>query len=311
MEFSYKHYTVRIVYNPNDIIIRFIDTNTLRIWETTLTERNFIEYQILGGLDFVVSVLKDALTTEVYPIVEFKTSSKSLSFTIEYIPDEHCKMLAISLVFSAVKKETANLDLETVTTKMNEMKKMFEDMHVHSVKEMTSRIQEIQHELALQKEKIHGFILLPGCKEAIDETIVSLDIGQRGTINPLNGVSYSPGGYVFLHDNLKSIKNLKYLTECTSLTLFNTMTLTDYSPIGAMTKLNKLYIIYNNNNTATVNTVEWASKLVNLETVCLYGSLALTDIAPLAKLPKLKSLDIRITGVKSTSMFPSSISITR
>ena len=312
MDLSYKHYSVRIVYNPNDTILRFVDTKTMRIWEATLTERNFIEYQILGGVDFVVSVLKDALTTEVYPIVDFKATPKNLSFTIEYIPDEHCKMLPISLAFTAVKRESANLDLETLTTQMNDMKDAFQKMHDASLNQLSSRIQLLEKELALEKEKTQGFIILPGCTQAIDQTLTSFNIGQRGASNPINGTAYTTiGNGTYIHDNLKSIKNLTYLNKCTTLSLFNTMTLVDYSPIGEMTQLKNLSIIYNNNNTATVNTVEWATKLVDLETVCLYGCLGLTDIGPLAKLPKLKSLDIRTTGVKNTSMFSSSVSITR
>jgi len=312
MDLSYKHYSVRIVYNPNDTILRFVDTKTMRIWEATLTERNFIEYQILGGVDFVVSVLKDALTTEVYRIVDFKATPKNLSFTIEYIPDEHCKMLPISLAFTAVKRESANLDLETLTTQMNDMKAAFQKMHDASLNQLSSRIQLLEKEVALEKEKTQGFIILPGCTQAIDQTLTSFNIGQHGAANPINGTAYTTiGNGLYIHDNLKSIKNLTYLNKCTTLSLFNTMTLVDYSPIGEMTQLKNLSIVYNNNNTATVNTVEWATKLVNLETVCLYGCLGLTDIGPLAKLPKLKSLDIRTTGVKNTSMFSSSVSITR
>jgi hypothetical protein len=314
MELSYRHYSVRIVHNPSDTIVRFIDTKTMRLWETTLTERNFIEYQILGGLEFIVSVLKDALTTEVYPIIDFKANAKNLSFTIEYIPDEHCKMLPISLSFTALKKESANVDLESISTQMNEMKQYFQKMHDTSLQEMSARIEDLEEQLELQKEKAEGYIILPGCTQAIDESIISFNIGQQGTNNPLTGNSYTYAGIgngIFMHEGLKSIKILVYLRKCTTLTLFNTMTLVDYSPIGEMTALKNLSIIYNNNNTATVNTVAWASKLVNLETLCLYGCLALTDIGDLAKLPKLKSIDIRVTGVKNTSMFPSSVSITR
>ena len=156
--------------------------------------------------------------------------------------------------------------------------------------------------------------ILPGCSQAIDETITSFDIGQQGTNNPLTGKSYTHAGIgngIFMHEGLKSIKNIAYLTKCTTLSLFNTMTIVDYSPIGEMTALKNLSITYNNNNTATVYTIAWASKLINLETLCLYGCLALTDIGELAKLPKLKSIDIRVTGVKNTTMFPSSVSITR
>ena len=314
MELSYKHYSVRIVHNPTDMIIRFLDTKNMRLWETTFTERNFIEYQILGGLEFIVSVLKDALTTEVYPIIDFKANAKNLSFTIEYIPDEHCKMLPISLSFTAIKKETANLDLETISTQMNQMKVFFQKMHDDSLKEMSARIEELEEELKVQKEKAEGYIILPGCSQAIDETITSFDIGQQGTNNPLTGKSYTHAGIgngIFMHEGLKSIKNIAYLTKCTTLSLFNTMTIVDYSPIGEMTALKNLSITYNNNNTATVYTIAWASKLINLETLCLYGCLALTDIGELAKLPKLKSIDIRVTGVKNTTMFPSSVSITR
>jgi len=314
MELLYKHYSVRFVHNPADTIVRFIDTNTMRIWETTLTERNFIEYQILGGLEFILSVLKHALTTQVHPISNFKATPKNLSFTIEYLPDEHCKMLPISLAFTAVKKETANLDLESIATQMNQMKQMFQTMHDTSVAEMSSKIKELEEEIAVQKEKASGYIILPGCREAIDSMRESINIGQRGASHPVNGVSYATAGGgegYLIHDGLKSIKNLVYLTKCTSITLFNTMLVQDYSPLGEMTQLKSLSITYNNNNTATVATVEWISNLVNLESACFYGCLALTDIGIMANLPKLKTLDIRVSGVKNTVMFPSSITITR
>jgi len=312
MELVYKHYTVRFVHNPTDTIVRFVDNKTMRIWETTFTERNFIEYQILGGLEFIISVLKNALTTEVHPIIDFKATPKHLSFTIEYIPDEHCKMLPINLAFTAVKKETANLDLESIATQMNEMKHLFQKMHDRSLEEMTVKIQTLEKELAVQKEKSNGYIILPGCKEPIDSTRESLHIGLRGNSNPVSGVVYNnPAESYIMHDGLKSIKNLIYLTKCTNLTLFNTMLVQDYSPIGEMTQLKSLSIIYNNNNTATVATVAWISTLIHLESACFYGCLALTDIGNMASLPKLKTLDIRVSGVKNTAMFPSSITITR
>ena len=58
MELDYKNYSVRIVHNPNDVILRFTDNTSMRIWEARLTERDFIEVQILGGMEFAVSVLK-------------------------------------------------------------------------------------------------------------------------------------------------------------------------------------------------------------------------------------------------------------
>lgn len=310
MEIHYKNYSVRIVHNPSDIIVRFVDTNTQRIWETTLTERNFIEYQILGGLEFIVSVLREALTTEAYPIVDFKATPKNLSFTMEYIPDEHCKMIPISLSLTAIKKESANLDLEIVSAQMNEIKEMFQKMHQTTVQEMQKQVQSLQEELALQKERCSGYIILPGCSQAIDETLSSVNIGLRGTTNPITGTTYTaPAHGLFVHDTLRNINTIAYLRKCTVLTICNT-NIKDYSPIGKMTQLKNLSIIVTN-AIHTLSNIGWIANLLELESVCIYGCATLADIEPLAKLPKLKTIDIRGSAVKNTSMFTSSITFIR
>ena len=102
MEIEYKQYSVRIVHNPSDIIVRFTDMNTMRLWQVVYTERDFVEYQVLGGLDFVLSVLKDALKSEVYEISDLKATPKQLSFTIQYAPDEHCKQINIEFLLPAI-----------------------------------------------------------------------------------------------------------------------------------------------------------------------------------------------------------------
>ena len=44
MEIDYKDFSVRIVHNPNDIIVRFTDMKTMRLWQTVLTERGLTRF---------------------------------------------------------------------------------------------------------------------------------------------------------------------------------------------------------------------------------------------------------------------------
>ena len=302
MELDYKNYIVRIVHNPNDIILRFTEKDTLRNWEVTLTERDFVEYQILGGLEFVLSLLKNVLQKN--KDLDIKTSSKQLSFTIQYQPDDHCKKLSLEFILPAIKKVSASVDLDDLNRRMATLEKY--------IRIQESNIVTLQKEVEIQKDKTSGHIIIPGCRSAIADDILELYLGVNGTIDPITGTSYNSSTYTPFPFNacnsLKNLTNLSFLQKCHSLRLVFPQA-TDYSAIGKMTSLKNLSII--NPVSTTQMNINWITTLVNLETALFFGCKELTDISPLTKLLKIKTIDIRNSGVQNTSMLGSHIQITK
>jgi hypothetical protein len=318
MELAYKDYSVRIVHNPSDIILRFTHTTTMRLWEVVLSERDFVEYQVLGGLEFVLSVLKDALKSEVYEISDFKVTPKQLSFTIQYAPDEHCKQINIGFILPAIKKENANMDMEAVSKKLALLEKGLAEIAPlqKEVAQQKEKIASLTQDLQIQKEKSAGYIVLPGCFLPICEDIVILHLGLKNTGNPLTGLQFVCGNFanslsqnIYICETFNNLNNLKYLKKCEILSITNPTT-KDFSPIGEMSSLTTLHISFSNPSTDLVD-ISWIKKLTKLEMVLLFNCKGLTDISPLLGLKKLKSIDIRGSGVQNTSLFGTHITINR
>ena len=47
MELKFDKYLVRYIQNANDSILRFEDSENGRIYETTLLDRNYMEYAVM------------------------------------------------------------------------------------------------------------------------------------------------------------------------------------------------------------------------------------------------------------------------
>ena len=321
MEIEYKEYSVRIVHNPSDVIVRFTHTTTMRLWEVVLSERDCVEYHILGGLEFVVSLLKDALKCEVYEISDFKATPKQLSFTIQYAPDDHCKQINIGFLLPAIKKDTANVDMEALSKKIALLEKGLAEL-IPLQKELAQQkhqITSLTHELGAQKEKSAGYIVLPGCFLPIREDIVTLNL--MDTTNPLMGWNFAAGSFgntltqkQYTCESLNNFSNLKYLTKCETLYITNLKN-KDFSPIGYMTSLKNLHISFSNPCSDPID-IPWIKNLSNLESVLFYNCRGLTNITPLVGLKKLKSIDIRGSAVQTTSyentaLFGTHVTITR
>ena len=313
MELEYKNYIVRIVHNPNDIILRFTEKDTLRIWEVTLTERDFVEYQVLGGLEFVLSLLKNILQKN--KDVEIKTSSKELSFAIQYQPDDHCKKLTLEFRLLAIKKVSASVDLDDVLRRLASLEKY--------TKIQENRIVSLQGEVEMQKDKTSGHIIIRGCQFVIADDILELNLGLFGSYDNLLGHTYGNSSFPmyavnnsnnqrvpgYVCESLKNLTNLKFLQKCHSLRLVSPQA-EDYSAIGKMTSLKNLSIVFNTASSIPMD-INWITTLVNLETAAFFGCKGLTDIAPLTKLKNIKTIDIRGSGVQNTSMIGSHIQITK
>jgi hypothetical protein len=318
MELAYKDYSVRIVHNPSDIIVRFTDAKTMRLWQVVYTERDFVEYQVLGGLEFVASLLKDALKSEVYEISDFKVTSKQLSFTIQYAPDEHCKQINIEFLLPAIKKETANVDMESVSNRIALLEKALAELVPlqKEVAQQKDKITSLTQDLEIQKEKSAGYIVLPGCPYSIYEDTQTLHLGLTNCTSPINSVTYNSSSFsqsklagYYIFDSLNNLNNVKYLRKCETFSITNPTT-KDFSPIGHMTSLKNLHIAFTSASTALVD-ISWIEKLTNLESVIFYNCKCLTNITSLLFLKKLKSIDIRGSNVQNTSLFGTHITISR
>jgi hypothetical protein len=318
MEIEYKQYSVRIVHNPSDIILKFTDTTTMRLWQVVYTERDFVEYQVLGGLEFVLSVLKDALKSEVYEISDFKVTPKQLSFTIQYAPDEHCKQINIEFLLPAIKKENANVDMESVSKKIALLEKGLAELFPlqKEVAQQKEKITSLTQDLEIQKEKSAGYIILHGCSLPIREDIVRLNMGLINTTNPLTGYSFASGNFAntltgdyYICESVNNLNNVKYLKKCKSLTISNPTT-KDFSPIADMTSLINLHICFSNPSTDLVD-ISWIKKLTNLESVVFFNCKGLINISALLELKNLKSVDVRGSGVQNTSLFGTHVTISR
>ena len=318
MEIEYKQYSVRIVHNPSDIIVRFTDMNTMRLWQVVYTERDFVEYQVLGGLEFVASLLKDALKSEVYEISDFKVTSKQLSFTIQYAPDEHCKQINIEFLLPAIKKENANVDMEALSKKIALLEKGLAELVPlqKEVAQQKEKITSLTQDLEIQKEKSAGYIILPGCFLPIREDIVTLNLGLINTTNPLKGCNFTSGNFAntltgdyYICESVNKLNNLKYLKKCKSLSITNPTT-KDFSPIADMTSLINLHICFSNPCSDPID-ISWIKKLTNLESVVFFNCKGLINISPLLELKNLNSVDVRGSGVQNTALFGTHITIRR
>lgn len=308
MELDYKNYSVRIVHNPNDVILRFTDNTSMRIWEARLTERDFIEVQILGGMEFAVSVLKGVLTSQTkYTITDFKDTPKQLSFIVQYMP-AHAKQINLDFVLPAIKRESANADVETIMKRLVSLEKDLSEQKEVSL--------TLRNKLDVQDEKASGYIVLGGCPFTIHEDIVNLMLGLINTSDPVTGHSYASGHLTeivnsgrYYFNSLRNLNNLKFLKKCHTLRIVNAEA-KDFSAISEMSALHTLSIVYSSANN-NVSDIKWITKLTNLHTLTLFNCTNLSDISSLSQLKNLKTLDIRGSGIKNTSMLGSGVNISR
>ena len=187
MEFNYKDYFVRIVQNPTDLIVRF---EKHRVWERTFTERDFVELQVLGGLEFIGNLLTAVLKADETKLLKAKDITegpKNLSFDLVYFP-EHISPITINICLQAVKLQTANVETELLARQLRELKT--------SVKELTDLTITLKKQLQEQIEKSQGYVMIAGSPNPINDKIISLDANSLPS-----------------HNLITSLANLKYLTE--------------------------------------------------------------------------------------------------
>ena len=273
MEFNYKKiYFVRLVQNPQNLILRFENS---RVWEHSFTERDFADYQALGGLEFICNILKASLKDE---SLDIKESSKTLSFTL-CCPVPHSKPILIDIVLHAIIRLSAAPELEDLARQLRDVTSLVQTLQNTTI--------SLEKQLKEAVQRTAGYVIIPGSPNALSDKTV--------TINTNNLTS---------QHTIESLTNLRYFTECTSVQL-NSVQIEDFSPLGLMPNLTSIVI----NSCPNLKTIDWIESLKNLHTVNFNSCQNLINISPLSKLPNLKTVHINSTGVRNTDFLGPAIQV--
>ena len=345
MELVCGNYDVKLIPNPTDFILRLENRDNARLFERTFFERDFAEYTVLGGLEFIINIVKDRMKD-----VEITESTTQATFTVSWGSKFSPRSIDFKFTIPAIKRDKASGDMDEVTARMKKMEKVAAEQKA-ALDRMLVLYDKINANVAELEARCGDTITLPGCDYAISTNVTNLilvmnwgmlpDGRQFSSINnnfyyqsipgnseynssnpfhhPQQGpnMSWHPLGGVkaIIFNNLKSIKNLKYCKNLTSLTICGAQELTDYT-LSDLKKLQTLNIIANfglqtpnfkvKDSHPTLTDISWISSMKGLENVSFRGCTNLVNVGPIKDLPNLKELDLRDTGVKNTGFLASS-----
>jgi len=339
MEFKTGSYNTRLILNPTDIILRFEHSDTHRVYERTFFERDFVDYVILGGLEFVGKVLRSGLP---FPIQNITESTSELNITIPFTHEFIPKPLNLQFRIPSIRREKGGADIEDMSTRL---KKMEEAMNL--CKTLSTRIEELE-------QRCGDTITLAGCDYAIPISVTHLILvknnsmlpdgrrfsswytgmyhrhnhgwGEYNLLRPCNHPNEgdNPGWAVlpqeekvYTFNAFLSLKNLKYMKNLTQLTICGSSECTNYESIGEIGRLQELKIVSNmqsqqcgsppqwqytpKDSQPNLQNISWISNLKNLKTVSFQGCATLSEISAIKELPNLTELNVKNTSVKNTA----------
>ena len=347
MELVCGNYDVKLIPNPTDFILRLENRDNSRLFERTFFERDFAEYIVLGGLEFVINLLKDMMPKQ----AGIKESPTQATFTVSWTP-QFTRRIDFNFAVPAIKRDKASGDMEEVTARMKKMEKATAEQKA-ALDRMLVLYDKINANVAELEARCGDTITLSGCDYAIPTDVENLILiknwgmlpdgrqfstfyqdfyfqcqpswseynpncpfnhAQHGQNPPWSIVKNGEKAIIF--NNLKSIKNLKYCKNLTSLTICGAQELTDYT-LSDLKNLNTLNIIANfglqnpnykvKDSNPQLTDISWISNLKNLQNVSFRGCTNLVNVGPIKDLPNLKELDLRDTGVKNTGFLASSM----
>jgi hypothetical protein len=345
MELVCGNYDVKLIPNPTDFILRLENRENARLFERTFFERDFAEYIVLGGLEFVVNLLKDVMPTQ----AGIKESPTQATFTVSWTP-QFTRRIDFNFAIPAIKRDKASGDMEEVTAKLKKMEKATAEQ-MNALDRMIVLYNTLNAHVSELEARCGDTITLPGCDYAISTDVENLilikncgmlsDGRQFSTFyqdfyiqNNTNWNEYSyinnthpqmgnnpswsimkNGEKAIIFKNLKSIKNLKYCKKLKHLTICAAEELRDYT-LSDLKNLETLNIIGNftmhhpnyiiKDSHPLLTDISWISNLKNLQNVSFRGCILLVNVGPIKDLPNLKELDLRDTGVKNTGFLASS-----
>ena len=346
MELVCGNYDVKLIPNPTDFILRLENRENARLFERTFFERDFAEYIVLGGLEFVINLLKDVMPKQ----AGIKESPTQATFTVSW-KAEFIRRVDFNFVIPAIKRDKASGDMEEVTARMKKMEKVAAEQKA-ALDRMLVLYDKISANVTELEARCGDTITLPGCDYAISTGVTNLILVMNWGMLP-DGRQFSTfyqdfyfqnnpgwaeyagtspcnhphhggnpqwsivknGEKAIIFNNLKSIKNLKYCKKLVHLTICGADDLRDYT-LSDLKNLYTLNIIANFGNQnplykvkdshPQLTDISWISNLKNLHNVSFRGCINLVNVGPIKDLPNLKELDLRDTGVKNTGFLASS-----
>ena len=346
MELVCGNYDVKLIPNPTDFILRLENRENARLFERTFFERDFAEYIVLGGLEFVINLLKDVMPKQ----AGIKESPTQATFTVSWTP-QFTRRIEFNFAVPAIKRDKASGDMEEVTARMKKMEKATAEQ-MAALDRIMILYNTLNSHVSELEARCGDTITLPGCDYAISTGVTNLilvmnwgmlpDGRQFSTFyqdfyfqshpswseynpnSPFNHAQHGQnppwsivknGEKAIIFNNLKSIKNLKYCKNLNSLTICGAQELTDYT-LSDLKNLHTLNIIANfglqnpnfkvKDSNPQLTDISWISNLKNLQNVSFRGCTNLVNVGPIKDLPNLKELDLRDTGVKNTGFLASS-----
>jgi hypothetical protein len=196
MEFHYTDYLVRLTFNPMDIIVRFEHNKTYRSYEQTFFERDFPQASMMGGLDFLGKILATVFTAEKsadLSVENFTVTPSSLEFTAILNNPFFLKPISLTFQLPAIRKESANLDLQVLNRKMKDMSDGLEPRLQKLTEALESRLAIVDlltSKMKEMEERADSHIVIPGCMFAISLTTPTLTLVRDRTSLP-SGETFS------------------------------------------------------------------------------------------------------------------------
>jgi hypothetical protein len=346
MELVCGNYDLKLIPNPTDFILRLENRENARLFERTFFERDFAEYIVLGGLEFVINLLKETMKD-----IVISESPTQATFTVSWGSQFSPRSIDFKFTIPAIKRDKASGDMDEVTAKLKKMEKAAAEQKA-ALDRMLMLYDKISANVTELEARCGDTITLPGCDYTISTDVTNLiliknwgmlpDGRQFSTFyqdfyfqshpswseynpnTPFNHAQHGQnppwsiaknGEKAIIFNNLKSIKNLKYCKKLVHLTICGADELSDYT-LSDLKNLYTLNIIANfglqnpnfkvKDSNPQLTDISWISNLKNLQNVSFRGCTNLVNVGPIKDLPNLKELDLRDTGVKNTGFLASS-----
>jgi hypothetical protein len=177
MEFKYHQYLVRFIQNANDSILRLEDTTSMRIFETMLLDRSYMEYTALGGLEFINRLVLKGLQNDGTIQTKLDNAlSDRIKLTFTYAQALIIKPIVIELELMLIRRTSASEDVEVLGRRLREVESLLTTLgpkndsmaallkrDVESVIALLKRdVESATKRLTVLEEMSGGMILLPG-----------------------------------------------------------------------------------------------------------------------------------------------------
>jgi hypothetical protein len=273
---------------------------TRKLYETTIFERDVLEYASLGGVEYVSNLIAAGLTHQSHGPVTMGLVVEKDALQLTFLRNDPYMPRPITIILRvpAVRRSSAAEDTEVMSRRLRDMEA-----------KMAGLLDQIT---SLRERALWTAVPGGGPPCPIDAT--SVTVGY--TMDHAAAIQSNKCGKTYRHLsnqsdwNQSDISNLRHLTECTTLHIAGCAAALDFSCLKALTKLKVLSITMAvNDGAATIPSygcnpvlkdISWIADLKELRTVNFFGCSKLVDITPLKDLPQLTHLTLTQTAVINT-----------